>query len=329
MSKRKVYFARLANDKTISLLSELCDVRAWRGEGIAPREILEMEIPDAEAVLGTIPWTAELLDKSPRLRIIANISVGYDNIDPAMATERGILLTNTPDVLTETTADLAFALILMTARRLGEAERLVRAGRWRTINASQDILGTDVHHATLGIVGLGRIGTAVANRAHGFHMRVLYTDNSVRREDLEAQFGYRFVDIDTLLAESDFVSLHLPLTPDRKGMFGTAQFRKMKPSAFLINAARGALVDESALIEALREGRIAGAGLDIYEKEPADPGNPLFSMENVVTMPHIGAATVATRQAICDLAAENVLAVFQGKPPLTPVNPEVFPRMRA
>jgi phosphoglycerate dehydrogenase-like enzyme len=187
-------------------------------------------------------------------------------------------------------------------------------------------MGRDVHHATLGVVGLGRIGAAVAGRARGFQMQVLYTD-FVRRESLEQQYGYRFVDLDTLLRESDFVTLHVPLLPGTTGMIGAAQLALMKRTAYLINAARGPVVDEPALIAALQTGRIAGAGLDVYETEPIEPSNPLLAMDNVVTLPHVGSATEATRQAMVDLATDNVLAVLQGQPPITPANPEVLPRL--
>jgi lactate dehydrogenase-like 2-hydroxyacid dehydrogenase len=244
-------------------------------------------------------------------------------VDIATATARGILVTNTPDVLTETVADLTFALILTAARRICETERWMRAGQWKTPGVSP--MGRDVHHATLGIVGLGRIGVAVAERARGFRMPVCYFD-FVRREELEREFGYRYVSLETLLRESDFVTLHVPLLPETTGMIGPAQLALMKPTAYLINAARGPVVNESALIEALQAGRIAGAGLDVFEVEPTNMANPLLKMENVVTLPHVGSATEATRQAMVDLAVDNVLAFVAGKPPLTPVNREVLAR---
>jgi len=280
---------------------------------------------DVDAILGTDRWTTAMLDKATRLRLIALTSVGFDMVDVSAATARGILVTNTPDVLTETVADLTFALILAIARRVCETERWLRAGQWHTPGVSP--MGRDIHHATLGIVGLGRIGVAVAERARGFHMQVLYSD-LVRRQALEQQFGYRFVDLATLLRESDFVSLHVPLLPQTKGMIGAPQFALMKPTAYLINAARGPVVDERALIAALGAGGIAGAGLDVYETEPVEPSNPLLAMENVVTLPHVGSATDATRHAMVDLATDNVLAVLRGQPPLTPVNPDVLSRLK-
>jgi lactate dehydrogenase-like 2-hydroxyacid dehydrogenase len=280
---------------------------------------------DAEVVLGTDQWTADMLDAASRLRLIALTSVGFDMVDIEACTRRGILVTNTPDVLTDTVADLAFALILAVARRVCETERWLRAGHWETPGVSP--MGRDAHHATLGIVGLGRIGAAVAERARGFRMRVLYTD-FVRREALEHQWGYRFADLEGLLRESDFVTLHVPLLRETRGMMGAAQFALMKPTAYLINTARGPIVDEAALIATLQAGRIAGAGLDVFEREPLDPANPLLAMENVVALPHVGSATDATRQAMVDLATDNVLALLQDKPPLTPVNPDVLPHLR-
>jgi glyoxylate reductase len=312
----------------LARLAEVCEVRAWLAEGRCPDDVLEKEIADIEGFLGNARWTADLMDKAPRLRIIANISVGYDNTDVDAATQRGIVVTNTPGVLSDTTADTTFALILAVARRIVEADRFVRAGKWTTLGGPASFFGRDVHHATLGIIGLGRIGAEVAHRARGFYMRVIYYD-SVRREDLERQYGYQFVDKDTLLREADFVTLHTVLSPETHHMIGAAELAKMKPTAFLINAGRGQLVDERALVAALREGRIAGAGLDVFEKEPTDPDNPLFQMDNVVVLPHIGSATQATREAMADLAFDNVIAFLQGKPPLTPVNPEVLSRLKA
>ncbi len=328
MSKPKVFVTAKVDQKLIDRLAESCEVAEWTGEGRCPTNVMEKEIVDADASVGFYaPWNGALMDSASRLRVIATSSVGYDHIDVAAATERGIVVTNTPDVLTDTTADTAFALMMSVARRVAEADRFVRAGNWRMQGGPASFLGSDIHHATLGVVGLGRIGAAMARRGLGFDMKVLYYD-FVRREELERQFGYQFVDLDTLLSESDFVTLHVPLLPETRGMMGADQFARMKPSAFLVNAARGPIVDERALIAALREGRIAGAGLDVFEKEPSDPENPLFKMDNVVVAPHIGSATHATRRKMASLAVENVLAVLQGKAPLTAVNPEVLSRLK-
>ncbi|RPJ25899.1 MAG: D-glycerate dehydrogenase [Planctomycetaceae bacterium] len=325
MLKPKVFLNRKLSERTMTSLEESCEILLWDGVGHCPLEAARQGIAQAEAVLGHYPWSSELMDCAPRLRIIANIGVGFDNVDVAAASRRGIIVTNTPDVLTETTADLTFALLLAAARRLCEAERFVRNGEWTTNRGSEALLGADVHHATLGIIGLGRIGSAVARRATGFDMRVLYYD-IVRRPDLEDRHGYEYVNLDTLLGSSDFVSLHVPLCPQTVGLVGQRELGLMKRTAYLINASRGPIVNEPALVEALREKRIAGAGLDVFTIEPAGVDNPLLMMDNVVTLPHVGSATVATRLAMETLAAANVLAHVQGRPPLTPVNPEVLGR---
>lgn len=325
MPRPTAYISREVRSTVLARLGEVCATRAWAGKGRCPTEVLEKEVGDVAAVLGTDRWTAKLMDKAPHLRIIALTAVGFDSVDVTAASERGIIVTNTAGSLTDTVADLVFALMLTAARRVSESERWLRAGEWRTPGVTP--MGRDVHHATLGILGMGRIGAAVADRARGFRMTVLYHD-TVRREDLEQQHGYRFVDFATLLRESDFVSLHTALTPETRGMIGAAALAKMKPTAFLINTSRGPVVDEGALVAALQAGCLAGAGLDVFEAEPIDPENPLLKMENVVLLPHVGSATEATRQAMVDLATDNVLAVLQGKPPLTPVNPEVLSRLR-
>ena len=325
MSRPTVYISRGVRPTVLARLGEACETRAWAGTGRCPADVLGKEIGDVTAVLGTDRWTAELMDKASHLRIIALTAVGFDSVDVTAATERGIIVTNTAGSLTDTVADLVFALMLTVARRVSESERWLRAGNWRTPGVTP--MGRDVHHTTLGILGMGRIGAAVADRARGFQMKVLYHD-TVRREELEKQHGYRFVTLDTLLRESDFISLHTALTPETRGMVGESELTKMKPTAFLINTSRGPVVNEGALIAALRAGRPAGAGLDVFETEPIDPENPLLKMENVVILPHVGSATEATRQAMVDLAADNVLAVLQGRPPLTPVNPEVLSQLK-
>jgi glyoxylate reductase len=325
MSRPKVYVSRSLDPRVLARLGEVCEVQAWPGPGKCPAEVLAKEGGKVDAILGTDRWTAAMLDQASRLRLVALTAVGFDMVDVAAATARGILVTNTPDVLTDSVADLTFAFILAAARRVCETERWMLAGQWKTLGVTP--MGRDVHHATLGIVGMGRIGAAVAERARGFHMPVLYFD-FVRREELERQFGYRYVTLETLLKESDFVTLHVPLLPETTGMIGAAQLAMMKPTAYLINAARGPVVDERALIAALQAGQIAGAGLDVYETEPIDASNPLLAMENVVKLPHVGSATGATRQAMVNLATDNLLAVLQGKPPFTPVNPEVLSRLK-
>ena len=325
MSRPTVYISRGVRPTVLARLGEAGEIRVWAGPGRCPSEVLEKEVADVAAVLGTDRWTAALMDQAPHLRIIALTAVGFDSVDLAAATERGIIVTNTAGSLTDTVADLVLALMLAVARRVPESERWLRAGNWHAVGVTP--MGRDVHHSTLGILGMGRIGAAVADRARGFQMRVLYHD-TVRREDLERQHGYRFVTLDTLLRESDFVSLHTALTPETRGMIGESELAKMKPTAFLINTSRGPVVNEGALIAALQAGRPAGAGLDVFETEPIDLESPLLKMETVVALPHVGSATEATRQAMVDLATDNVLTVLQEKPPLTPVNPEVLSRLR-
>jgi glyoxylate reductase len=251
------------------------------------------------------------------LRVVSNIAVGYNNIDVAAARRRGIAVTNTPDVLTETTADFAWALLMAAARRVVEADRFVRSSQWRTWDYNL-LMGADVHGKTLGVVGFGRIGRAVARRGRGFAMRILYSDAVRVDERLESELGAAFTSVGDLLVESDFVSLHVPLLPETRHLIDEAALRSMKKSAILVNAARGPIVDEAALVKALTEGWIAGAGLDVFEQEPQiHPG--LLPLENVVLSPHIASASSETRVAMATLALRNCLAVLEGKPPLTPV----------
>jgi lactate dehydrogenase-like 2-hydroxyacid dehydrogenase len=267
--------------------------------------------------------TAEVLSV-PGLKVIANVAVGYNNVDVPAATARGIVVTNTPRVLDETTADLAFALLMAVARRIVESDRWLRTGAWKTWTFF-DWLAADIHHKTLGIVGFGRIGQAVARRARGFGMTVLYTQRHRADAAAERAVEARYVDKATLLAEADFVTLHCPLTPETTHYIDAAALARMKPTAFLVNASRGPVVDERALVEALGAGRIAGAGLDVYEREPAiEPG--LVDLPNVVLTPHIGSATKETRWAMARTAVENCVAVVTGGRPITPVNPEALER---
>ncbi len=264
---------------------------------------------------------AALFDAAPRLRVVSNYAVGVDNVDVAEATRRGVLVTNTPDVLTEATADLTWALLLSACRRLGEGERLVRAGGWQGW-APMQLLGADVHGKTLGIVGLGRIGRAVARRAAGFGMVVLHHTRRPIDPAVERTLGARPAGLEELLRASDIVSLHVPHTPETHHLMDRERLRLMKRTAYLVNTTRGAVIDEAALVEALRDGTIAGAGLDVYEREPQlTPG--LTALPNIVLAPHLGSATIEARTAMADLAAENLLAALAGRRPPHPVNPEV------
>ena len=266
---------------------------------------------------------SELMDTAgPQLKVVSQIAVGFDNIDIPEATRRGIPVGNTPDVLTQTTADAAWALLLAAARRIGESERAVRAGNWRTWHPLH-YLGQDVYNATLGIIGMGRIGIEVAKRSSGFNMEVLYSD-IYRREDLEKEYGFKYVDLDTIYKESDFISIHTVLSEETHHLISTREFGMMKNNAVLVNAARGPIIDSKALYKALNEQAIAAAGLDVTDPEPIPVDDPLLTLENCVIVPHIASASVKTRHEMSMISAENLIRGIKGERLLTPVNPEVY-----
>ena len=308
----RVFVSRNLPGDALDRLREHADVDLWPGELPPPYEALRERVRDADGLicLLTDRIDAALLEAAPRLRVISNVAVGYDNIDLVAAAARGIPIGNTPGILTETTADLAFALLLAAARHIVEADRFVRDGRWQTWDPSL-LLGRDLHDATLGIVGYGKIGQAVARRAQGFSMRVLYTARS-DRVDASRHPGEP-VALDDLLRRSDFVSLHVPLAPQTRHMIGERELRAMKSTAILVNTARGAVVDQPALVRALNEGWIAGAGLDVMEEEPLPPSDALLSAPNVVLLPHIGSASHATRARMASMAVDNCLAGLRGE----------------
>ncbi|GFM89070.1 bifunctional glyoxylate/hydroxypyruvate reductase B [Pseudomonas cichorii] len=280
-------------------------------------------LPESHGMIGAgRKLGREQLEGATKLEVVSSISVGYDNYDVGYLSERGILLTNTPDVLTESTADLGFSLIMSSARRVAELDAWTKAGNWkRSIEAPH--FGTDVHGKTLGIVGMGNIGAAIARRGRlGFNMPILYSGNS-RKTEVEQELGAQFRTLDQLLAESDFVCLVVPLSEKTRHLIGRRELALMKPCAILINIARGPIVDEPALIEALQNGTIRGAGLDVYEKEPLSE-SPLFSLSNAVTLPHIGSATHETRQAMADRAYHNLRSALLGERPQDLVNPQVW-----
>ena len=291
-------------------------------DGALPAEDLHRAITGADAVVTLLHDRVDdaFLDAAgPALRVVANVAVGYDNVDVAACARRGVAVTNTPGVLTEATADLAFALVLMATRRLGEGERLVRSGgQWSW--SMFFLLGSGLQGRVLGVVGLGQIGRATARRAHAFGMTIAYAAPRRVEAAVEAELSATYLPLDELLATADVVSLHCPLRPETHHLIDAAALASMKPTAFLVNTTRGPVVDEAALVDALRAGSIAGAGLDVYEREPVvHPG--LLELENVVLLPHLGSATVETRTAMAVLAARNVLAVLGGVEPLTPVHP--------
>ncbi len=305
-----------------------CDTTFWDNDAApVPRDVLLRAVADVDGVLALLTdrIDAGLLDAAPRLKVVANMAVGYDNVDLPALTARGVLLTNTPGVLTETTADLVWALILATSRRIVEGHRLIAAGGWTTWSP-MFMVGQDVHGATLGIVGAGRIGTAVARRAVGFGMPILY-HNRHPSANLEAQIGaipgasIRYAPtLEELLVAADVVVVMVPLTPETRGMFGAREFALMKPTSVFVNASRGPVVRERELIEALKRGRPWAAGLDVFEVEPIGADHPLLALPNVVAVPHIGSATVATRTRMATMAATNLVAVLTGQPPPNPVN---------
>lgn len=322
--KPRVLVTRRVYPAAIAVLNEAAAVDYKDTLDVMTEDQLVQRLQHADGLVCqlTDPVTARVIAAAPRLKVISQVAVGHDNIDVAAATARGIVVTNTPDVLTEATADFTWALLLATARRVPEAERFLKAGRWNRWDI--DLLaGADVSHRTLGIVGFGRIGRAVARRALGFGMKVLYASRNPAPPEVEQELRAIHVPLDTLLAQSDFVSIHCPLNAETRGLIGIEQLSRMRRSAILVNTSRGPVVDEAALAAALSEKMIAGAGLDVFEREPTiDPD--LLALPNVVLTPHVGSATHATRQRMCTLAAENCAAVLTGNRPPNPVNPAVL-----
>ena len=329
MKRFKVFVTRRILEEGLNMLRERYDVEVSDYDGIIPREMLLKKVKGADALLSLLTDNidAEVMDAAgPNLKIIANYAVGYNNIDVEEATKRGIMVTNTPGVLTETTADFAWTLLMAIARRIVEADKFVREGKFRGWEPML-LLGTDVFGATLGIVGFGRIGQAMARRALGFNMRVLYYDNSRIDEQIEKELKATFVDLPTLLKESDFVTLHVPLTKQTHHLIGEKELKMMKKDAYLINTARGPVVDEKALVKALKEGWIKGAALDVFENEPEiEP--ELLKLDNVVLAPHIASASYATRSKMSVMVAENIIKALNGEVPPNLVNPEVLQKKK-
>jgi lactate dehydrogenase-like 2-hydroxyacid dehydrogenase len=320
----KVLITRRIFEETIAYVARHCDVETnQRDARLRPSELLrKLHGKQGAITFLTDTISDAVLARCPDLTIACNVAVGFNNFDVEAATRRGVMLTNTPGVLDDTTADLTWGLILATARGLVEADRYVRSGRWKGWGLMQ-FLGRDIHHKTIGICGLGRIGRRVAARATGFDMRVLYTGRTRQPNRVERELGATFVEKDVLLRESDVVTLHLPLTPETRHYISERELRLMKPTAILVNVARGPVIDERALVRALRAGRIAGAGLDVYEGEPK-PASGLTRLRNVVLAPHIGSASVETRLRMATLAAENCVAALLGHRPPNLLNPEVW-----
>jgi glyoxylate reductase len=320
----RVFATRQLPGEALERLSRHVDLRVWEEPLPPPREALLEAAREAEGLLTLLTDRVDegLLSSAPRVRVVSNVAVGYDNIDVAACTARRIAVGNTPGVLTETSADFAFALLMALARRVAEADAYVRAGKWKTWDPGL-LLGSDLHGATLGLVGLGKIGAAVARRARGFGMRLLYVSRSPRPE-LEAALGLVRVDKATLLAESDFVSLHVPLSAETRHWLGRAELAAMKRGALLVNTARGPVVDQAALAEALAHGHLGGAALDVTDPEPLPMDSPLLRLPNVLLAPHIASASHATRGRMASMAVDNLLAALDGRRPPHCVNPELY-----
>lgn len=322
--KPRVLITRQVPDAALAVVRDRCELQYDPSDRqLAPAELVQA-VADKDGLLCVVTDRVDdaVLASSPALKVVSTVAVGYDNIDVAAATARGVAVANTPGVLTESSADLAWGLLFSIARRITEGDRYIRAGKWRDWKLML-MAGHDVYGQTLGIVGMGRIGQAVARRARGCNMRILYHNRQRVDASIEAELGTTRVTLMELLEQADFVSLHVPLAPETTRMIGEAELRRMKPTAYLINTARGAVLDEQAVIRALQEGWIAGAALDVFEQEPEVP-LALRELENVVLVPHIGSASVATRTRMAVMAAENLTAVLRGERSPNVVNPEVW-----
>ncbi len=325
MNSPRVFVTRQIFPEALDLLGQAAQVEVWpHYEPLTPQELAD-KVTHVEGLVTNIMdrVDADLLDRAPKLRVISQIAVGLDNIDVAAASRRGVLVGHTPGVLAKATADLGFAILMSAARRVSESERWVRSGRWEIAFHPMYWLGTDVHGATLGILGLGQTGLEMAKRASGFDMKVLYHSRT-RKPDLEQRYGLEYADLDALLAAADFVSVHLSLTPETRHFIGERELKAMKPTAILVNLARGPVVDSQALYTALKEKWIQAAALDVTDPEPISPDDPLLTLDNLVITPHIGSASVASRKEMCMLAARNLLAGLTGHPMEHCANPELY-----
>lgn len=324
MNKPKVFVTRPVPDRGLDVIKNFCDADVWTDELPPSREVLLERVRGVEGILSLLTdrIDGEVMDAAgPQLKVVSNQAVGFDNIDVAAATQRGIPVGNTPDVLTDATADFAFALMMAAGRRIVEGERYVRAGKWKTWSPSL-LLGVDFKGATLGLVGFGRIGKAMARRAAGFDMRVIYYDPLETKPPADVKATH--VDMETLLEDSDFISLHTPLTADTRRLIDAAALAKMKPTAVLVNTSRGPVVDLDALYEALKVKRIFAAALDVTEPEPLPMDHPLLTLENALIVPHIASASKTTRDKMSWMAAQNLIAGLKGEHLPNCVNPQVY-----
>jgi glyoxylate reductase len=328
MAKPKVFVMRLIPEQGLAIVRDFCEADVWPEELPLAREVILERVKGVDGILSllTDKIDDDVMDAAePGLRVISNYAVGFDNVDVGAATRRGIPVGNTPGVLTDTTADFAFALLMAAARRVVEGDNFTRAGKWKTWGPML-LLGQDITRATLGIIGFGRIGKGMAKRAQGFDMRVLYYDPFCEDDPYAAQVGARSIDLDSLLRESDFVSVHTPLIGETYHLINADTLSKMKPTAILINTARGPVVDPEALYHALKEGGISFAALDVTEPEPIPMDHLLLTLENLIITPHIASASVATRGKMAQMAAENLIAGLKGEQLPNCVNPEVYER---
>ncbi|MED3550386.1 D-glycerate dehydrogenase [Cytobacillus praedii] len=319
--KPKIYISRKIPVPIIKHLEKSCDVSVWEHEDTpVPRDVLEEKMGEIDGLFCLLTETIdeEILSKATKLKVISNMAVGYNNIDIEAASKKGIMVTNTPGVLTETTADLTFALLMATARRITEASAFLRDGQWQTWSPMQ-LTGQDIYQSTIGIIGLGRIGEALARRAKGFNMNILYHSRN-RKLQAEEELGLHFASLEDLLRKSDFVCIMTPYTTDTHNMIRKEHFQLMKDSAILINTARGGIVNENDLYQALSLGQIWAAGLDVFEQEPVSLDHPLLTLPNVVTLPHIGSASIVTRMKMAEVASDNLLKVLNGEIPRHVVN---------
>jgi glyoxylate reductase len=324
MAKPKIYVTRELPAKGLKIIQQHFETEVWPEYAPPPKKTIieKAKNVDALATLLSDKIDAEVYNAAPKLKIVSQLAVGFDNIDLAEATKRGIYITNTPEVLTDTTADFSWALLMAVARRVVEADKYVRTGQWKVAWHPAMLTGRDVFGATIGIVGAGRIGYAMAKRAKGFDMKILFYD-VLPRPEIE-KLGAKKVDLNTLLQESDFVTIHVPLMKETYHLMDEQKFKLMKRTAYIINNSRGPVVDEKALYKALKEGWIAGAGIDVFEQEPMPADNPLLKFDNVVVAPHISSASLETRAKMSEMVADNLINFFEGKQPPNLVNKDVM-----
>lgn len=328
----RIFVTRNLPGTSLERLKSVHDVDIWEQERPPTSDEIKTRACNCEGIITLLSDNVNrsLIEALPSLKVIAQYAVGYDNINIEFATERGIMVTNTPGVLTETTADLAWALIMAASRRIPEADRYVKSGKWKVAWGPEMLLGVDIHGATLGILGMGRIGYAVAKRAIGFGMKIIYySRNETEITDLaERYLSARRVSYEQLLSDSDILSLHVPLTPETRGAISDSEFSKMKKGSILVNTSRGPVVDEVALYEALTIGNLRAAGLDVFQEEPTPNSNRLVHLDNVVSLPHIGSASITTRAKMAEICVNNLLQALRGDTPVNLVNPEVLSKIK-